>query len=392
MDQKKKNLIIGAVTYGLAALISYFVFTKLLTGGVITSQNVTPVALPSTGSNEQVAFDSKLPKTQPCPINGVKYSKQQEDWWKQHRPLGVMIENSLDARPQSGISSADVVYEAVAEGGITRFMAVFYCQDAGIVGPVRSARTYFLDFISEYADYPLYAHVGGANTPGPADALGQIDGYGWTGYNDLNQFSIGFPTFWRDYERLGHTVATEHTMYSTTSKLWSIAKSRKLTNIDKDGNSWDTNFVAYQFKDDAASSSRPKSQTVSFNFSGGYTDYSVLWTYDPLTNTYLRTNGGQAHKDKDTGKQLAAKNVVVLFMTESNADDGYTNNEHMLYGTKGTGKADIFMDGQETVGTWSKKSRISRLIIHDKTGQEMKFDRGLIWFEVLGTLTPVVVK
>jgi len=60
---------------------------------------------------------------------------------------------------------------AVAEGGITRFLALFYCQDAGQVGPVRSARTYFVDFASEYADNPLYAHVGGANQPGPADAL-----------------------------------------------------------------------------------------------------------------------------------------------------------------------------------------------------------------------------
>ncbi len=393
MDQKQKNLIIGIVIYIVAAAVSYFAFTKFSGGSMIgTNQTVTPVALPSSGSNQQVGFDPKLPKTQPCPLNGVKYSTQQESWWKQHRPLGVMIENSLDARPQSGISSADVVYEAVAEGGITRFLVVFYCQDAGIVGPVRSARTYFLDFISEYADNPLYAHVGGANTSGPADALGQIDGYGWTGYNDLNQFSIGFPTYWRDYERLGHTVATEHTMYSTTSKLWDVGKSRKLTNVDKDGASWDANFVPYIFKDDAQASSRSKSQVISFNFSGGYTDYSVKWNYDPITNTYKRTNGGNAHLDKDTGKQLAAKNVVILFMNESHANDGYTDNEHMLYGTKGTGKAEIFMDGQETVGTWSKKSRTARLMIKDNNGQQVKFDRGLIWFDVLGIAAPVIVK
>jgi hypothetical protein len=256
---------------------------------------------------------------------------------------------------------------------------------------VRSARTYFLDFISEYADYPLYAHVGGANTSGPADALGQINQYGWGSYNDLNQFSIGFPTYWRDYERLGHTVATEHTMYSTTSKLWDIGKQRKLTNVDKDGNSWDQDFVSYQFKDSTISKGTP-AQTISFNFWEGYNDYSVKWDYDAAANSYLRTNGGTPHKDKDTDKPISAKNIVILFMTERRANDGYEGNLHMLYGTKGTGKAQIYMDGQQITGTWSKKDRTSHLIVRDASGTEIKFDRGLIWFEVLGTGSPVVAK
>ena len=390
MDQNKKNLLIGLVIYLATAVVSYFVFTNVLGGG--GGSVTTPIALPTkTGADQRVVFDDTQPKTQVCPLNGVKYSKQQESWWKQHRPLGVMIENSLDARPQSGISFADVVYEAVAEGGITRFLSVFYCQDAGIVGPVRSARTYFLDFISEYADYPLYAHVGGANTSGPADALGQIEEYGWQSYNDLNQFSIGFPTYWRDYERLGHTVATEHTMYSTTDKLWAIGKQRKLTNVDKDGNSWDQDFVEYQFKDESASP-KTATQTISFNFWEGYNDYSVKWDYDAASNKYLRTNGGQPHKDKDTGKQIGAKNLVILFMTERRANDGYEGNLHMLYGTKGTGKAMVFMDGKETQATWSKKDRTSRLTLKDSQGQQVKFNRGLIWFEVLGVGSTVVVK
>ncbi len=390
MDTKKKNLIIGVGIYIASAIISFVAFSFVSTGGVATD-TTNPVALPSSTSRDRVAFDDNLPKTQVCPLNGAKYSKQQEQWWKTHRPLGVMIENSVDARPQSGLSFADVVYEAVAEGGITRFLAIYYCQDAGIVGPVRSARTYFLDFVSEYGEYPLYAHVGGANTPGPADALGQIDTYGWSGYNDLNQFSIGFPTYWRDYERLGHTVATEHTMYSTTSKLWDVGKSRDLTNKDKDGNSWEENFSEYEFKDGSPSKS-PTATSISFDFWEGYSDFSVKWTYDSTTNSYLRTNGGVVHKDKDTGKQVSAKNIVILYMTEARANDGYEGNLHMLYGTKGTGQAIVFNDGIQTKATWSKKNRESRLILRDSSGSEIKFVRGLIWFEVLGIGTPVVVK
>jgi hypothetical protein len=386
-----KNKIIVTLTavvlFVLAAGGSYFFFTK------VSPQAISaPIPVATTGADGKLAFDNSLPKTEACPINGVLYSKQQEQWWQQHRPLGVMIENSIDARPQSGLSSADTIYEAVAEGGITRFLAVFYCQDAGEVGPVRSARTYFVDFISEYGNYPLYAHVGGANQPGPADALGQIDSYGWTNYNNLDQFSIGFPTFWRDYDRLPG-VATEHTMYSSIDKLLDYAKtSRGLTNVDKQGTSWDTNFVPYTFTDDAAASARSVSQSIHLEFWTSDPNYYVDWKYDPKTNLYMRSNGGKPHMDKDTGKQLSAKNVVVLEMVEDNANDGYVANDHLLFEDKGTGKAVVFKDGKRINATWEKDTRTSRTIVKDLNGKEISFNRGLIWFEILPTDGVLTVK
>ena len=389
MDKKKILIVILAVLVYLASTgVSYFIFSKTVSSEGITS----PLPTPNLGANGQLAFDNSLPKTQACPLNGALYSKQQEQWWLKHRPLGVMIENHVGARPQSGLSGADVIYEAVAEGGITRFLAVFYCQDAGEVGPVRSARTYFIDFISEYGNSPLYAHVGGANQPGPADALGQLDTYGWTGYNDMNQFSIGFPTFWRDYDRLGHTAATEHTMYSTVQKLWDFGATRGLTNVDKNGTSWDTKFVPYAFTDDAPASARPSSQSIHLEFWTGDPDYYVDWTYNPQTNLYSRNNGGKPHIDRDTNKQLTAKNVVILEMVESSANDGYENNVHLLFRDKGTGKAVIFKDGKRVNGTWEKDSRTGRTIVSDSSGNQIKFDRGLIWFEILPTDGVLTVK
>jgi len=240
MNSKKISTIILAIgVYFLVTGASFFLFSRTISSQGISS----PLPQPSAGANGQLAFDNSLPKTEACPLNGALYSKQQRDWWEKHRPLGVMIENHSDSRPQSGLSGADVVYEAVAEGGITRFLVMFYCQDAGQVGPVRSARTYYIDFVSEYGNNPLYAHVGGANQPGPADALSQINTYGWGSYNDMNQFSIGFPTFWRDSDRLGHATATEHTMYSTVQKLWDYAaKSRGLSNVDEENKSWEYYF------------------------------------------------------------------------------------------------------------------------------------------------------
>jgi hypothetical protein len=387
MNKRIVSIVMLLAVYLITTSIAYGIFsTSEQTSG---ETSVIPEGEQVDGENDYMAltFDPNKPKTEECPLTGVKYSKEQREWWESHRPLGVMIENHADSRPQSGLSFADTVYEAVAEGGITRTLSVFYCQDAGIIGPVRSARTYFLDFISEYGDYPLYAHVGGANTPGPANALGQIEDYGWAVYNDLNQFSIGYPTFWRDQNRLGHDAATEHTMYSTTSKLWEVAKKRGLTNVDEDGEQWDASFVKYGFKDDEPTGD---SQKIQIEFWDNET-YYVDWIYDAKANIYNRENGGEEHVDRNTKKQISAKNVIVLFMTERNADDGYENNAHLLYGTTGQGNALVFLDGKQIKGKWKKAERTDRLILLDGSGEEVEFNRGNFWFEVVSTDSVVKV-
>ncbi len=391
MINKQKIITFGIIAsvYIVSAGLSYFLFSKF----VAPKQTVNISTTITTAGEGQKVFNTTEPKTEECPLNGAMYSKTQKDWWSGHRPLGVMVENHQQARPQSGLSFADIMYEAVAEGGITRFLPVFYCQDAGIIGPVRSARTYFLDFMSEYGNSPLYAHVGGANAPGPADSLSQIEDYGWEGYNDMNQFSIGFPTFWRDYDRLGHTAATEHTMYSTTQKLWDFAKtSRDLTNVDKKNISWDEDFVPYGFKDDAPPVDRPQSQVIHIEFWKSMPDYFDDWEYDRVSNTYKRFNGTKPHIDRDTNKQIAAKNLVILSMVELNANDGYENNVHLLYKDKGSGRATVFMDGKKIDATWRKDKRISKTLLFDENGNTIKLNRGLIWFSILPTNATVQVK
>jgi len=389
MDKKNLVVIVLAIAiYISATATAYFLFINSSIGKkFIKSQPPTLSTISSSSlkvnSDGTVVFDKSLPKTEPCPLNGALYSSEQRKWWEQHAPLGIMIENHQDSRPQSGLSYADVIYEAVAEGGITRFLAMFYCQDAPEVGPIRSARVYFINFLSEYGKYPLYTHVGGANAEGAANALGELENLGWTGYNDLNQFSIGFPTFWRDYNRLGHDTATEHTMYSTTGKLWAVAKTRGITNVYKDGKSWDNTFVPYLFKDDQSASDRGANQTVHLEFWTSDPGYFVDWIYDPTQNIYKRENGGKTHLDRDTGKQLTAKNLVVLYMEESHANDGYDNNVHLLYKDIGSGKAVVFMDGKKIQAVWTKSSQTARTMINDSNGNPIKFNRGNIWFSVL---------
>ena len=402
LSPKAAFIALGFVLYLLTAGISYAAFSFVRPGIqsiTLNTQNKT------TGQFTPPAQKyANLPKTQECPLNGAMYSQPEKDLWSKRRPLGIMIENSKAARPQSGISAADVVYEAVAEGGITRFMAVFYCQDSNIIGPVRSARTYFLDWISEYGLHPLYAHVGGANTPGPADALGQITKYGWEAYNDMNQFSIGFPTFWRDYDRLGPDTPTEHTVYTSTQKLWDYAAGKRdLTNVETDASgqtvSWDENFVKWSFKDDAILGDRPANLSVSFSLSNTQAsymnDYLVDWEYDHDSNAFLRFNGGSPFNDMDSNQQILAKNIVILYMPLSVADDGYNeenHGSHMLYGDIGTGAAKFLIDGKVIAGTWAKKNRTDRTRFYDSNGNPMKLNRGLTWIEILPIGQPLTIK
>lgn len=381
---KKVLILLSVIVLILAAGASYFFFYKQ--PATTSQEQASSTANTSnlgkvTNDYDALTFNPNLPKTETCPLTGVKYGQDQEQWWSSHEPLAVMIENEIDARPQSGINAADVTYETLAEGGITRTMNIFYCQDVGIVGPVRSARTYFLDWVSEYGNYPLYAHVGGANTPGPANALGQIGTYGWNDYNDLNQFAIGFPVYYRDETRQGHQVATEHTMYSVTTRLWAVGKQRGITNVAKDGTPWNSNFVPYKFTTATPPSERPASQVISIPWSGP--DYAVKWTYNPKDNLYYRENGGVPHIDRDTGKQLTTTNIIILFQTQQNADDGYENNSHLLYGTIGSGDALVFEDGKEIKASWQKTSRTARTIITDSNGNDVEFTPGKLWFEIL---------
>jgi len=371
----------GVVLYLLSTAVSYAGFRYLNQPTEID----TPIS-PVNETKSGFRVDLSAPKTEKCPLNGGMFTKDERKIWEQRRPLTVMIENHFDSRPQSGLSLADVVYEAIAEGGITRFLAVFYCGASAqevTIGPVRSARTYFLDFASEYGDYPLYAHVGGANLPGPANALGQIADYGWLKKkNDLNQFAIGFPVFWRDYERIGHPVATEHTMYSTTDKLWEVAHKRGLDAQDSEGNRWDKNFVSWKFKQETPLDKRGEVSKIEFDFWQGYKDYSVTWEYDRQTNTYKRFNGGQPHKDLNNDQQLTAKVVIVQFMEEKGPIDEL---KHMLYKTIGKGKALIFQDGQVIEGNWAKTKRQDRTKFTDSKGKEVELNGGQIWIEILPT-------
>lgn len=382
MNRDKEQLI----TYGVIALALYLVVTGMSFAGFSYFGRFLPgrAASPVPGSQEHFVIDPTAPKTEPCPLNGKLLTKQERDIWETRRPLAVMIENHEEARPQSGLSSADIVYEAVAEGGITRFMGIFYCGVAQSMNlsPVRSARSHFLPWVLEYD--ALYNHVGGAGRCNDdtvderAKALCQIDQYD---IKDMDQFGISFPTCYRNYDRLDHPVATEHTMVCVTDKLYKLAAERGWTNVDAKKIPWNKNFVSWKFKDDPKESDRGASFSASFVAWKGYeAEYGVRWDYDKTTNTYKRFNGGKPHLDLETKQQLVAKVVVVQFAREIGPLDVHA---HILYNTIGTGEGLLFQDGKATKITWTKPDRNARTKFLGSDGREVTVTRGQIWIELL---------
>lgn len=316
--------------------------------------------------------DDEGVKDKECPLNGAFYTKSREGKWQERRPLAVMVENHVDARPTLGLSRADVIYEAVAEGGITRFLAIYLCQDAGDIAPIRSARTYFLDWLSEYD--AAYVHVGGANTPGPANALGQIRDYD---IKDMDQFGVGFPTYWRGTDRLA-----PHNVHSTTTKLWEAASELGFGAADEENKRWDEDFKKWKFKDEASLEKRGDQKPVTVPYWDQSPAYTVTWQYDKNTNSYLRYHTDAAQNDPVTEEQLSAKNVIVQFQKERTANDGYPDG-HLLYGTIGSGDALIFQDGKVIEGTWVKASRVARSKFLDSSGQEVELNRGTVWIHTV---------
>ena len=307
------------------------------------------------------------PRTEQSPLNGLLFTKTEMDVMKTRRPVVVMNDNHVDARPQSGINSADIVIEANAEGGITRLMEIYWSTAPAKVGPIRSMRQYFLEWASEYD--PLVIHDGCASsTDVRINACGNLYSYGT---KDLA--TIGA---WRSSE--GGTKVAPHNEFSSVTYAWEYAKKM---NWD----SFPTTIGAWKFKPDATLAERGEKTVVKAAFHTRLSNnglYDVVWTYDKATNVYYRKVGGQISVDAETNTQIYAKNIVVQAVSMVSSGD---SKGHLIITTIGQGDATYLIDGKITHGTWKKTSRTSRTTYYDSAGKEIEFNRGRIWVEMVST-------
>jgi hypothetical protein len=270
------------------------------------------------------------------------------------RPVtGVMIENSVDARPQSGLAQASVVFEAIAEGGITRFLALYQDTAPGNIGPVRSARPYYelwnLGFDAGYA------HVGGS-----PEALADIKSWN---VRDLDQFYNSGA-----YHRISSRAAP-HNVYTSMDALNQLEASKGWTS---------SNFKGFVRKSKEAPAKQPTARSINIAISGPL--YAVHYDYDPGTNSYKRNLAGAPHMDADTNTQISPKVVIALAMPYSLEADGY----HSDYNTIGSGQVFVFQDGTVTTGSWTKASATSQFTFADAAGKPIKLNAGQTWLTAVG--------
>jgi len=277
------------------------------------------------------------------------------------QPFAVMVENHTDARPLSGPAQANLAFEIPVEGGITRYMLVFDATTTvDTIGPVRSARQYFVDFADGLN--AVYAHVGGS--PQALDSIKAMPSF-----RDLNEFWNG-KYFWRSAKR-----TAPHNVF-TRSDLFLGAFSAK---------SWKTgHFRGWRYKDDdvlesTTSTVRGTDNGPKLNYGGAY---NVSWAYDRATNLYTRSEAGEVQKDQD-GTVVRSKNIVVM-QTDGSVIDNYGR---LKIRTTGRGKATLYRDGGHFDVTWVRVAG-ENLRFEGTDGTDVLFDRGTTWVEV--TIDPSV--
>ncbi|HAC56617.1 TPA: DUF3048 domain-containing protein [Candidatus Saccharibacteria bacterium] len=283
------------------------------------------------------------------PLTGAVFTDEAPT--KRH-VTAVMIENSPDARPQSGLKEAGIVYEAIAEGGITRFLALYQESRPGLVGPVRSVRPYYVEWGAAYD--PGVAHIGGSRNALSMIRSGQ---YGV----DLDQF-FNAGAYWRAKDRYA-----PHNVYTNFDRLDALSSKKNKTA---------STFKAIERKDDSASKS-PNATHIDLPISSRW--YNVDYNYDAASNSYKRGVGGEAHNDREAG-QITPKVVVAIQVSMTRQlEDGYREQIR----TTGSGKAWLFQDGTVTEATWQRPDVKSQLVLVGADGKPLKLNRGQTWITAL---------
>lgn len=260
---------------------------------------------------------------------------------------GLMIENSPDARPQSGLKNSGVVFEAIAEGGITRFLVLYQQEKPQLIGPVRSLRLYDVEWVAAFD--ASVGHVGGS-----AGALAEVRN---GTYRDIDQF-FNPGTYWRSSDRYA-----PHNVYTSFERLDALNTAKGFTS---------SNFTGFTRIDEKPAEILDATQ-ITVDISGPL--FNNTYAYDPVTNSYLRSQAGAPHLDREDG-QINPKSVVAMSVEEITVfEDG--NRESIT--TISSGSGTIFQNGTAIPITWSKASKTAQIKFTDALGNDVPLVRGQTW-------------
>jgi len=300
----------------------------------------------------------------PPDVNPLTGEKVDDPTKLERRPLAIKVSNSPPiVRPQAGLSFADLVYEHYAEGGVTRFTAVFLDSDVERVGSVRSARLIDLEIPAMYKAALAFS---GASA-GVKQKIRESDFFERAISPD---FGVGAPVF----VRIPNGKPIEHTMFTSTEALWK--------ELDKRGLNGRQELKGMAFMQAAPPGGQPATEITI-----AYRATTALWRYDAASGRYLRWNDGAPHTDALTGEQLSAANVMVVWANHVETDiledtfgGGHYSIQIQIWGE---GPVRLFRDGKMYEGKWVRWRREDMLTFVDQNGNPLPLKPGNSWFQVI---------
>jgi hypothetical protein len=335
----------------------------------------TPVPTPEpTPTPTPTPVPTPTPTPTPTsPTTGLPYTGE-------YHPINVQIENIAAARPQTGMSQADIVYELLMDPNrtCTRFQCVFNDNIPEFVGPVRSARTPFVLVAEEYKG--ILMHWGGpTNTGTGADYRNQVskakkngdllidcDGAGGT-YGEKSKYNI-FKRYTKDLA--GNKRSNPHNVYANLTNVLPLFQeplepvSHFLFNADADFSPW--NDIT----------------TIDVKYTGKYKTMETVYEYDTAAQNYKRSLAGEPFIDALNGQQITVKNVIVQYAETTSYGTGHGHiNIHFV----GEGKADVFVAGKHVAATWKRPTESDITRYYDENGNEIQILPGNTWVEVIPT-------
>lgn len=333
-------------------------------GSATDGSPVTPA--PTGPTPTPVPTPRPTPRIVAAPLTGVPVAPEVA---AQH-PIAVIIDDHRDARPQAGLSEAAVVWHAPAEGGIPRYLAIFQESLPTLVGPVRSARQYFIEWAAETR--ALFVHVGGS-----PEALATLrsEGGGQLVYA-VDEFSHGGGYLWRTADR-----SVPHNLYTDGQRLRALAAVAGATDRVLD--------PAWRFGPGTPLSRRPLGGSIEV----AYRVNTIRYDYDRASNTYPRTVTGEpdGQVDAGTGRRVAPSNVVIMLVEFAPLRDGHPEKGRLEADVIGSGSAWIATGGRTIEGRWRKASTIGSTRFFDTNGRPVALNPGQTFVQVLETGSTVTI-
>ncbi len=287
----------------------------------------------------------------------------------EERPVAVMIDNEGVARSRhSGMDKAYAVYEMVAEGGETRFMALFKGVNPEVIGPVRSSRHYFLHYALEHD--PIYVHFGWS--PLAERAIGDLN------VNNINGIKgLDGGIFWRNPDKRGDW----HNAFTSMEKIKSMMDEKNYR--DK------TNVTVFKYN---ASELELTDGKQAHNIKIPYSYYRTAnYRYDQSSGTYKRFQGENPHTDAVSKAQYSAKNIIIAFVKNYPLNDGTTAGRQQM-DTVGSGKGYYITNGKYTEITWNKSAKTAKTEFRYENGSEITLNNGQTWIQIVPVRADVSIK